>query len=104
MPVEVAYPHIEKPPGEVARLQSHPRTRVSMIVADHIYRGWSAEEIVNQYPYLGLGEVYSALAYYYDHREEIDSELELEIKQLDEWKKTHPTDPFLLRLKQKSQA
>jgi hypothetical protein len=43
---EVAYPHIVKKADEPARLESHPRTRVAMLVADCLWRGWSAEEIV----------------------------------------------------------
>jgi hypothetical protein len=104
MTVEVTYPHVEKLPDKPARLQSHPRTRISMVVADHLYRGWSPEEIVHQYPYLKLGEVYSALAYYFDHTEEIDSELEAEKKEAEESKKANPTSPVLLRLKRLQQA
>jgi hypothetical protein len=37
MRVEVVYPHITKMPGESARLERHPRTRVSMIVADYLF-------------------------------------------------------------------
>jgi hypothetical protein len=31
-----AYPHIVKEPGAPARLASHPRTRVAMIVMDYL--------------------------------------------------------------------
>src|SRR5688572_12525867 len=70
VPAELTYPHIVKPANDAARLEKHPRTRVSMIVNDYQGRGWSAEEIVRQYPYLTLAEVHSALAYYHDHQEE----------------------------------
>jgi len=75
----VDYPHIHKAAGEPARLERHPRTRVAMIVTDYAGRGWSAEEIVVQYPYLTLAEIHAALAYYHDHREEIDRELAAEM-------------------------
>ncbi len=102
MPVELTYPHIVKQSGEPARLEKHARTRVSMIVADYLWRGWSAEEIARQYPYLSLGEVHAALTYYFDHRDEIEDELVDEYRQVEDWKKTHPTPPFLVRLKQAS--
>ena len=70
-----------------------------MIVADYLWRGWSAEEIVRQYPYLTLAEAHSALAYYHDNRDEIDSELIAEYRDTEEWKKANPTSPLLLRLK-----
>jgi uncharacterized protein (DUF433 family) len=99
MPVELAYPHVVKSPGEPARLEQHPRTRVAMIVADYFWRGWSAEEIVRQYPYLTLAEVHAALTYYFDHREEIEAELSAEYRDAEGWKQSHPTPAFLARLK-----
>src|SRR5450432_2339111 len=77
------YPHICKTAGDVARLERLPRIRVAMIVADHIGNGWSAEEILRQYPHLQPAEVHAALAYYFDHREEIDEELAAELREMD---------------------
>src|SRR5271167_2781656 len=70
VPVALTYPHIVKEPGKPARLERHPRTRVAMIVADYLWRGWSAEEIARQYPYLTLAEVHAAMTYCFDHRDE----------------------------------
>src|SRR5205809_3417321 len=98
MPTELVYPHIEKPAGEPARLENHPRTRVTMIVADYLWRGWSAEEIVRQYPYLSHAEAHAALTYYFDHRDEIENELAAEYNQLEAWKTAHPTPPLLVRM------
>lgn len=93
------YPHIHKTPGESARLERHPRTRVAMIVTDYAGRGWSAEEIVLQYPYLTLAEVYSALAYYHDHRDEIDHELSAERGAAESARISQPTSLVLSRLR-----
>jgi uncharacterized protein (DUF433 family) len=102
VPTVLAYPHILKAAGDSARLERHPRTRVSMIVADYLWRGWSAEEIVRQYPYLSLAETHAALAYYFDHRDEIEAELVAEYRETQEWKRAHPTSPALLHLKQQA--
>ena len=102
MSAAITYPHIIKKTGERACLENHPRTRVAMIVGDYLWRGWSAEEIVRQYPYLTLAEVHAALTYYFDHCEEIESELADEYHDVEQWKKAHPTPTFLLRLKEKS--
>ena len=99
MPVEVTYPHIVKEPGSPARLERHSRTRVAMIVVDYQGRGWSAEEIVRQYPYLSLAEVHAALAYYHDHREEIEREIEAEVAQVERLRRTAPETPLLKRLR-----
>jgi Protein of unknown function (DUF433) len=74
-----AYPHIVKEAGSPARLESHPRTRVAMIVMDYLGRGLGAEEIVRHYPYLTLAEVHAAMTYYHDHRDEIDAEIDSEL-------------------------
>ena len=65
MALELTYPHILKHPDAPARLECQPRTRVAMIVADYLYRGWSAEEIARQYRYLSLAEIHAALTYYF---------------------------------------
>jgi hypothetical protein len=83
MPTVAAYPHILNEPGLPARLQSHPRTRVAMIVMDYLARGLGPEEIVRHYQYLKPAEVHAAMMYYYDHREEIDSEIRSELDQLE---------------------
>lgn len=50
------------------------RVAVEHIVVWHEWMGLSADEIANEYD-LSLAEVYAALTYYYDHREEIDESL-----------------------------
>ena len=82
MAAELSYPHIRKEPGTPARVESHPRTRVSMIVRDYLGYGLSPDQIVRMYPYLSLAETYAAMAYYFDHREEIEQEIEEEDRQL----------------------
>lgn len=99
MSVEVSYPHIVKAPGEPARLERHKRARVSQIALDYTEYGWSPDEIQRQHPYLTLAEVHSALAYYFDHVEEIDREIEEEWKESQRLAKATPSAPFLARLK-----
>lgn len=65
--------HIEITPGVVGgkpRIAGH-RITVQNIVVWHERMGLSADEIATEYD-LSLGDVYAALAYYYDHREVID--------------------------------
>lgn len=35
----------------------------------------SADEVVGRYPQLSLADVYASLAYYHDHRAEIDAQM-----------------------------
>lgn len=75
MKTGLAYPHILKSASEPARLENHPRFTVSMLVSMHMNWGWSAEEIAVNFPELTMPEIYSALAYYHDNRDELDSEM-----------------------------
>ncbi|MEX2142777.1 MAG: DUF433 domain-containing protein [Pirellulales bacterium] len=71
----VTYPHIEKPDDKPARLARMPRIKVYQIVMDYLYHHWTPEEMVVHYPHLELAEVYAAMTYYFDHQEEIASEI-----------------------------
>jgi len=44
---------------------------VQDIVCDHEIHGLTPEQIAREYPQLTLAQVHAALAYYFDHREEI---------------------------------
>ncbi|HKV38381.1 MAG TPA: DUF433 domain-containing protein [Blastocatellia bacterium] len=46
--------------------------KVAELVAEHLAFGWSPEELHFQHPYLSLGQIYSSLAYYWDHADEIN--------------------------------
>jgi uncharacterized protein (DUF433 family) len=96
-----AYPHIAKEPGTPARLVSHPRTRVAMIVMDYLGRGLGPEEIVRHYPYLTLAEVHAAMTYYHDHQQEIDAEIQTELEELSNSSDANARSPVWQKLKAK---
>ena len=50
------------------------RIKVQHIVIWHLVRGMSVSEIADEYD-LTLADVHAALAYYYDHKEEIDAQI-----------------------------
>jgi uncharacterized protein (DUF433 family) len=60
--------------GERAFVAGH-RVRVQDIVLWN-EEGLSADEIVSRVPTISLADVHAALAYYYDHRAEIDRQIE----------------------------
>lgn len=84
MAPELTYPHIEKPDGQPARLQGTPRVRVAQIAMDYLFHGMSVDEMCRQYPYLTPAEAHAAMAYYFDHQEEIAHEIETEARQVDD--------------------
>ncbi len=99
MTVAVRYPHIVKIEGCPASLERLPRIRVSQIVIDYLNHGWSADEIHLHYPHLRRAEIHCALAYYFDHREEIDAEIEQEQQLIGEWYRNASPTPVELRLR-----
>jgi uncharacterized protein (DUF433 family) len=64
------------------------RIRVMDIAVLHEMRGMSPEEIAYQYPSITLADVYAALAYYLDNREEIEQEFRKD-EEWAEWVKTN---------------
>ncbi len=62
--------------------------RVTQLVMEKQAYGWSPEELRYQHPHLTLGQVYSALAYYADHHEELDEAIEDELKSIDQYRST----------------
>lgn len=50
-------------------------TKVVEVVALMQAHGLSPEEICYQLPHLSMGQVHSALAYYWDHKDEIDRDV-----------------------------
>jgi uncharacterized protein (DUF433 family) len=68
--------YITKTPGVCggkACIAGH-RIRVMDVVIQYERRGLSPEEIVYQYPSITLADVHAALAYYFDHRAEIEAD------------------------------
>ena len=68
-----AIQHIESIPNKCGGKPciSGTRIRVWDIHVWHNLRGQSPEQIIADFPQLSLADVHAALAYYFDHREEI---------------------------------
>ncbi len=79
----VDYPHIMRGSDDVPVLTG-TRTKVVEIVLDHLAHASDAEEIQRHHPYLTLGQIHSALAYYYDHQEEVDQDIARRLRKVDD--------------------
>ena len=51
--------------------------KVIEIVTAQIAYGWSPEEIHLNHPYLSMSQIHSALAYYWDHKPELDADIKI---------------------------
>jgi uncharacterized protein (DUF433 family) len=84
--------HIEITPdvcGGRPRIAGH-RITVSDVAVMHLKMGYSMEEIATEYD-LTLADVYAAMAYYYDHREEIERQLAEEREFVEAFRKENPS-------------
>lgn len=73
---KTVYAHITKTPGVCGGKAciDDTRIRVNNVVWLH-KEGVAPGQILERYPDLSLAQVHAALAYYYDHVEEIEAEL-----------------------------
>ena len=101
MDAQVSYPHIEKLVSGTARLKRVPRVRVAQIVMDYLAYGWSPDEMCRQHSYLALAEAHAAMAYYFDHQDEIDREIEAECREFDAARQQALNSSLRARLKSK---
>lgn len=72
--VDVIRAHIEivnGAGGPKPRIAGH-RIRVQDVAIWHEKLGMSADEIVDQHPTITLADIHAALAYYWDHRDDIE--------------------------------
>jgi uncharacterized protein (DUF433 family) len=67
------------------------RIRVQDIYIWHEQQGQSPDEIVANFPQLGLADVYAALAYFWDNREAILQNMQEESRMVEEMKQKIPS-------------
>jgi uncharacterized protein (DUF433 family) len=75
------------------------RMKVIELVLDSRAYGWSPEELRFQHPQLSMGQIYSALAYYEDHREELDKNIERRLRFVDQTRSHKKPIPLEERLR-----
>lgn len=76
------------------------RIRVQDVYVWHELQGLSADEIVSRFPHLTMGDVYAALSYYWDHRDEIKRQMQDETDFVEQMKRKHPS-PLMQKLAEK---
>jgi uncharacterized protein (DUF433 family) len=91
------YQHIELRNG-VPYLEG-TQTKVIEVALDRLAHHWDGDEIHRQHPHLSLGQIYSALAYYYDHQEELDQDIARRMQEAEQIRKQLGESPIRLKLK-----
>lgn len=87
-----SYPHIDRIEGVCGGkpcIEGH-RLRVQDIAIEHEWQGLSPAEICREHPGITLSQVHAALTYFYDHRDEIQRDIEAEADQVKTFRQQHP--------------
>ena len=74
-------------------------TKVVEVVLDKLAHNSSPEEMHEQYPHLSLAQIHAALSYYYEHQAEVDAQIQMELKEVDELAASQPDSPLRQRLR-----
>ncbi len=97
---QIPIQHIEETPGITGgkpHIAGH-RITVHNIAIWHEHMGRNADEISAEYD-LTLADIYAALAYYFDHREEIDHDIRESKMFVEELRQSTPS-PLKRRLRE----
>ncbi|GFP19328.1 hypothetical protein HKBW3S42_00041 [Candidatus Hakubella thermalkaliphila] len=98
--IETHYEHIALDEKGVAVIAG-TTMKVIELVVEKIAYGWSPEEVHFQHPYLTLGQIYSALAYYSDHADELHDDIERRLRYVEQLRQQSGPSPLVARLKSK---
>jgi uncharacterized protein (DUF433 family) len=73
--ISSSYHHIQLNDQNVPLIGGTTMKVIELVTAQQAY-GWSPEELHFQYPHLSMSQIHSALAYYWDHQDEIDADIQ----------------------------
>jgi uncharacterized protein (DUF433 family) len=100
--LDVSTEHIEVVQGAggpKARIRGS-RIRVIDVVDWYEGLGWSADRIISEFPQLSKAEIFAALAFYWDHRDEIEAKRAADEAFVEEYFRENPS-PLAEKLKQR---
>jgi uncharacterized protein (DUF433 family) len=98
MSTQTRYEHITLDDNRVPIIDGTTMKVVELVLEQAAY-GWSPEELHFQHPYLTLGQIHSALAYYWDHKDELDQDIEQRLARVDQIRRQVKPSPLLDRLR-----
>ncbi len=94
----VSYPHIEIRANGKAYIQG-TGFKVRILVEEYL-SGMHPKEMEREHPPLTLSQIHGALTYYYDHKEEIDKDIEELDRFEKELRSQYENSPAAERLRQ----
>lgn len=94
------YEHIVIDEAGIPLIEGTTMKVIELVLETTAY-GWSPDELQFQHPYLTLGQIHSALAYYWDHKEELDRDIERRRERVEELRREVGPSQLIERLKAK---
>ncbi len=97
---ETRYEHVVLDQNNIPVIAGTNMKVVELVLEKTAY-GWSPEELHLNHPYLTMGQIHSALAYYWDHAEEIDKDIERRLGLVRQIQRATEPPPLIAKLKAK---
>jgi len=97
------YRHVEFKPNGTPMIAG-TRISVARVALDHTLHDIPAEEIPSHYGGLTLAQVFGALAYYYDHQEEMDRRIVEDEQEVERWRERWAESQAELRARLKARG
>ncbi|MEP7270143.1 MAG: DUF433 domain-containing protein [Acidobacteriota bacterium] len=79
---------------------SNTKVKVIEVALDKLAHASSPEEMQFQYPHLSLTQIYAALAFYYEHQNELDSEIQRRWQEVNQLAAFEANAPLQKRLRE----
>jgi uncharacterized protein (DUF433 family) len=98
--VQTQYQHVILDDEQVPTIIGTTMKVIELVLDSKAY-GWSPEELQFQHPYLTMGQIHSALAYYWDHQEELDTDIEARLQFVDQLQQNTKPTSLEKRLREK---
>ncbi len=93
-----SYEHIRLDEKGVPHIAGTTMKVVELVMAQKAY-GWSPEELHFQHPYLGMSQIHSALAYYWEHKVALDADIEARLNYAEQSRQEAGASPLATRLR-----
>lgn len=98
LPTATTYEHVELDESGTPVIAGTTMKVIELVMAQMAY-GWSPEELHFQHPYLTLGQIHSALAYYWDHKEALDAEIQRRWQWAEQARREAGPSPLVAKLR-----
>lgn len=96
--LQTEYKHIYLNEDNIPAIAGTSMKIVELITSIKAY-GWTPEQLLENYPHLTLGKIYSALAYYWDRKEEIDRDFDRRERYAEQLEREAGVSEFAMRLR-----